>query len=341
MNDRFTTLLHLLILKGFSVDWHSESKVYTFVSVTTNILGKCDSTEVTLLLYADENDPARCPIRHLLAYIHLAKIKGGYLFPKKGWTAALTSNSDGLVTEDQRMNYETFNEDCKRVFNRLFNSPNQVVRKFGTHTIRRTGYVFAVWGKGVEQEIKHSARHLDQDCSNNYRKDASTILQLARENDQLQDLPIYTWKVIRLDTYDSIQGLCVGQSVNFKPLVNIAEGFVSAVAPASEGNIREGPIYQNYVIKKALEFRSEVSTHQQILAKFRPVNDVLLAEEFDSLLRKYARELRPNQIIYQPLSTEVTRGTNSIAGRATNSSITVTTCTNTSIRTLNPEVTRG
>jgi hypothetical protein len=233
----------------------------------------------------------------------LAKIKGGFLFPKKGWTSSLEPDSDYIVSEDNRMHYETFNDDCKRVFNRLFNSQNQIFRKFGTHTIRRTGYVFAVWGRGVEQEIKHSARHMDQDCSNSYRGDATTILQLARENDQLQDLPMYSWKVIRLDTYDSIQGLCVGQSVNFKPLATIAEDFVSRVAPTSDGDKQKGPVYQNHVIMKSLEFRSEVSTHDQILSKFRPANDIL-AEEFDTLLKKYARELRPNQIIYQPLSTD-------------------------------------
>jgi hypothetical protein len=129
------------------------------------------------------------------------------------------------------MKYGTFNDDCKRVFDSLFNGPNQPKKRFGTHTIRRSAYVNAVWGEGVESDIRHSARHFTQACSDGYRGDATTLLQFARENSNLTQLRPYKWKIILVDNLAAASALCVGQSRYFRPLVELADIFIRAVAP--------------------------------------------------------------------------------------------------------------
>ena len=52
------------------------------------VLGKADPTWVNLKIWADDVYPELCPVRPLLVYMYLIRIKGGYLFP----TAAELAN---------------------------------------------------------------------------------------------------------------------------------------------------------------------------------------------------------------------------------------------------------
>lgn len=48
--------------------------------LAVKIKGKSDKKWKTLMIWADQH-PQLCPIRHLLVYIFVAKIKSGNLFP--------------------------------------------------------------------------------------------------------------------------------------------------------------------------------------------------------------------------------------------------------------------
>ena len=126
--------------------------------------GKTDKKPVTLSLWADNEVPQMCPIRHLLAYIYLADIKNGFLYP---------GSDQGHISYDQ---YQSeFQSVCEMIIGR--SGP------FGTHSGRKTAYLFAVWGGGSDADIMLSARHKTVTNAMKYKRDASYLLHLAQAND--------------------------------------------------------------------------------------------------------------------------------------------------------------
>jgi hypothetical protein len=51
---------------------------------------------------------------------------------------------------------------------------------WGTHTMRKTGYLVAIWGGGTVENIMLSARHATVDSAKRYYQDAGSLLQMAR-----------------------------------------------------------------------------------------------------------------------------------------------------------------
>jgi hypothetical protein len=53
---------------------------------------------------------------------------------------------------------------------------------FGTHSIRKTGYLLAIWGNGHFALIMQAARHKDVASALKYSKDAGALLKIANLN---------------------------------------------------------------------------------------------------------------------------------------------------------------
>lgn len=68
-----------------------------------------------------------------------------------------------------------FKEVCSKVISRD--------GKFGTHSMRKTGYLLGVWGNGSESDIMTSARHSTVKHSVAYRRDAEIMKQIALDNE--------------------------------------------------------------------------------------------------------------------------------------------------------------
>ncbi len=60
--------------------------------------------------------------------------------------------------------------------------PERETSKFGTHTLRKTGYLFAVWGNGIIGDIMNSARHKTVENAMRYYRDAGVLLQAAKDS---------------------------------------------------------------------------------------------------------------------------------------------------------------
>ena len=149
---------------------------------------KNDPVPVSLMLWEEGERPQMCPVRHLLTYLSLINYKSGYLFPND------LSDLHGNYTD--HVPYQTFlnefNEVCKLVLNR----PGP----FGTHTMRKTAYLFAIWGKAEEVELMVSARHKTVKSSIKYRKDA-VLMRFLVEVHRLQMFnTIPKWKPIKLES---------------------------------------------------------------------------------------------------------------------------------------------
>lgn len=87
--------------------------------IAFEVLGKSDKVPVTLSLWADDILPKYCPIRHLLAYLVVAKVQSGYLFPGPG---------GGHIA------YDTYHERFMRACRQLITRDGP----FGTHSLLNT-----------------------------------------------------------------------------------------------------------------------------------------------------------------------------------------------------------
>lgn len=82
-------------------------------------------TPVRLLLWADNENPVLCPIRSLLAYLYMAQLKTGYLFPQSHLLGSITD-----ATDDSHKMKERFGIDCVSVYEQVTGN----VGVYGTHT---------------------------------------------------------------------------------------------------------------------------------------------------------------------------------------------------------------
>lgn len=51
---------------------------------------------------------------------------------------------------------------------------------WGTHTLRKTGYLLAIWGGGSVEQIMLSERHKTMSRASKYHQDAATLLEMAK-----------------------------------------------------------------------------------------------------------------------------------------------------------------
>jgi hypothetical protein len=130
------------------------------------VKGKSDKKSVHLCIWRDDDIPELCLLRHLLTYVHLAGIKEGeLLFPN-------------LDKRDSPIPYSTFNDRLKRLFPKVTGRHGP----WGTHSLRKTAYLLATWCGASDLELMASARHKSHDVSLEYKKDACTLLEIARNN---------------------------------------------------------------------------------------------------------------------------------------------------------------
>ena len=189
-------------------------------SITVTVMGKTDKKPVHLILYADDDYPDLCPVRALLVYVHCAGIQGGWLFPKPqelngdvqlgenetATTKAKNKNklyrpNDGVYHHP--LEYTTFLRQFKKTAASVI--PTEGL-KLGLHCLRKTAYLLAVWGDGKQHEIAWSARHVTEQNSCTYRRDAEILKKDARLQGNPQNA-VSGWKSCRC--VELGQGVCM------------------------------------------------------------------------------------------------------------------------------------
>jgi hypothetical protein len=108
------------------------------------VQGKRDAQPVRLALIIDQECPEFCALRHLLWYMKVFNIRSGYLFPPSDVLIDAYEKGEP-VDSDKRISYGSFlwmmkhliRDVCKR---------DCTIFQVGTHTLRKTAYLFAVWG---------------------------------------------------------------------------------------------------------------------------------------------------------------------------------------------------
>jgi hypothetical protein len=106
--------------------------------------GKRDDQPVRLALLVDEKFPEFCPVRHLLWYLKVFNIKTGYLFPPAGLLID-SYQSDSTLSATKHITYDSFRSTLKHLVGNICQRDTSQFL-VGTHTLRKTAYLFAVWG---------------------------------------------------------------------------------------------------------------------------------------------------------------------------------------------------
>ena len=159
---------HDLEMSSFQVDYF-EIKDGIVDSIVLKVYGKSDKTWVHLRLWSDHENPVFCPIRHLLIYLHVTGIKKGYLFP----SAKELNNPPANGHFQTMINYSKFLRDLQKVTDAVLPERNGIKLNIGSHTFRKTAYLFAVFGRGDPPEIRLAARHMREKNASTYSRDAN------------------------------------------------------------------------------------------------------------------------------------------------------------------------
>ena len=97
--------------------------------------------------------------------------------------------------------------------------------KFGTHNLRKTGYLFAVWGKGDIQDIMKAARHKSIDIAMRYKQDVSYLLQVEAETGNHAHSVVSKWKTCfaaNLQVAQKLSGRVGGKTYDLLKLSELA-----------------------------------------------------------------------------------------------------------------------
>ena len=156
------------------------------------VFGKSDKDWVTLMLWTDDECPEFCPVRLLLVYIYVSKIKGGFLFPSE---AELNNPpSDGIFVT--QVSYGVMRERVASLVKDVLGLSGESF-KVGLHLLRKTAYLFGIWGNADVATLAKSAQHKCIDTSNGYACNAALIkVHTTIQNNNLNH--VKQWKSILL-----------------------------------------------------------------------------------------------------------------------------------------------
>ncbi|KAI3655213.1 hypothetical protein MP638_001555, partial [Amoeboaphelidium occidentale] len=134
-----------------------------------NIKGKTDATIVRLQLWAADDVPSSCPVRHLLAWLFLTGIRSGYLFPSYKSLINLRQN---VYNVPEKISNATYMDRYKHF------AGKHITReaKIGTHSNRKTYYFEGIFSKAEQTALTAGARHKSLVNAGKYRQDSEFML---------------------------------------------------------------------------------------------------------------------------------------------------------------------
>lgn len=231
-------------------DGHAHNLVF-------RVKGKSDVKEVYLVLWRQDEFPHFCPVRHLLFYLHIQKINGGYLFPD-------------LIENKPKYSYRCFNDRVKHIMRKLLRRMENV----STHLFRNSGYLFAVFGRGCFDIIRKSARHKTAQTAIGYFQDALTIYE-SYKSDKANAEVVAKWKPTYLVSADNARSRHVDRFLQLHVLAKTFSDKVFGTTNPMNG-LRNIPSLLNQVIEKPQEF-SPVDEMKEVLQglPLRQINEAI------------------------------------------------------------------
>jgi hypothetical protein len=138
--------------------------------VCIEVQGKRDSSVVYLQLWRNRTNRFLDPVNALLWWLSVSGIRTGYLFPK-------VSN----IIENQPVVSSSVPVEYHDVSARIFGLMERLVpnENWSTHTLRKTGWLEAIWGGGGDDDIMKAARIRTIETIATYRRDSNTLKNMV------------------------------------------------------------------------------------------------------------------------------------------------------------------
>jgi hypothetical protein len=190
------------------------------------VQGKSDHQVQYLRLWANNSHPELCPVIHLLIYIAMSGRTDGFIFPS-------TDNANNIF------DYSKFLDTVKRLCVDICGYKEQI-RRFGTHILRKTAYLFAIFGTLTQYgainftnqtgfcgvtltDIMASARHKSNQNAATYAQDvvstynsihlAGACIERQTSNRYMEWTPIHSHTLLALERSTPATAL-VGKSLH-------------------------------------------------------------------------------------------------------------------------------
>ena len=187
--------------------------------------GKSDQEWIHMYLRVDKSHPHFCPVWHLLVYLDAIGWKGGFLFPN---AAELKDPPKDGIFKTQ-MQYPTLHLKFKNLFYGAPLKRDSERSRLGCHSLRKTGYLFAIFGGGNVLHIMKEARHKTHSVALTYVQDAEMKLHSIEECDIMNE-SVSSFRPTVMGNKGDMSTIGRNLSSFNKPLPNLASDFVNGLS---------------------------------------------------------------------------------------------------------------
>jgi hypothetical protein len=265
----------------------------------TRVNGKTDDDWVHLMMWRDFDCPEFCVVSHVLLWIELIGLKeDSVLFPHP---EDIRKGTGGVYTRP--CDYNWFLEKMKHlVFDILKKDKEQVSARhiIGTHILRKTAYLFAIFGcllynlrKGNNQPdeidkstILLSARHRDLNCITRYVLDCTTVWTALKRMNSLDQHRVSAWESIHVQTHPTMQSIATECTRFQMPITELASNFVYKTLGIAKGV----PKTVALLVDRAMRYMPDKTPHQELDSAITKLIPECSQEEFRRIVEKATQE---------------------------------------------------
>jgi hypothetical protein len=229
--------------------------------LNVGVKGKSDKHVVNLFLWLNNDTPDLCPLRFLLVYVYCAGIKEGNLFPT--WEELYTKPENGEYTT------RLTDSDLYDEVSELWTNVLKRMTKLGTHTCRKTGYLWAILGGGINisdellHEIMQAARHKTFAVAVKYLQNARSLAENIRLRGDTGRQTVRIWKTPFVgNLLNNHRDLCMDDPGQGVALYEHARHFVEDVLGIGKKHPKNS--HPAYVIKQAIAYQPDKTAQETL-----------------------------------------------------------------------------
>jgi hypothetical protein len=288
------------------------------------IKGKSDKTKKALYVFKDEACPEFCPLRHLLVYLSVTGIKSGILFPF--YLEGVISNTHTA----RQWSYDHYNSKLKYLIKNNCGTKKRIniqELRVGTHTLRKTAYLFAIWGtlkfNGHSDgstignraladiqfaNILLSARHSTLAVAAGYIKDSATALAVQSKEQFNTHHAVGPWESIHLNSVPLGQSLSAYSHYYKKPLHELAQYYITKKYKLPTEGINNH-ISIKYILSVVLAVQPTTDIIKLLYEKLEKELNPTMCGDFrvllDKAIRQISTEVRVQALDYSDLPEDI------------------------------------
>ncbi|ORY43852.1 hypothetical protein BCR33DRAFT_251222 [Rhizoclosmatium globosum] len=238
------------------------------------VFGKSDKVPVNLIMWRLDDCPMLCPVRHLLGWIFLSGITSGYLFPSATELSRLMElrGKPGAVMHcKEAVSYTTLLQQIKHISKECIPYRDG---PFGTHTMRKNGYLLAYWGGGEDSTVFKCARHASPAMGAKYKRDAESLMAIAQaRNTGDAEMIAPKWRSIFVEDIQLARSVNRSHDVGIpadKSIYSVAFKFITQDCRVAVDNPVLTPIYISNAILSASRTTSLIDELNTLLGRLEP-----------------------------------------------------------------------